>query len=82
MIGNRLLGVSAIVEPTGPVTGFDMSGLVRRLADASTDERPLPTERLFPNALVGISFTGEKQMKTSRNSESVQKDPAETTLIK
>jgi hypothetical protein len=31
MIGNRLLSVSAIVEPTGPVTGFDMSGLVRRL---------------------------------------------------
>jgi len=31
MIGNRLLGVSAIAEPTGAVTGFDMSGLVRRL---------------------------------------------------
>lgn len=31
MVGNRLLGVSAISELTGAVTGFDMSGLVRRL---------------------------------------------------
>jgi hypothetical protein len=31
MMRNRLLGVSAISEPTGAVTGFDMSGLVRRL---------------------------------------------------
>ena len=33
MVGNRLLGVSAIMDPdpNGPVTGFDMGGLVRRL---------------------------------------------------
>ena len=31
LITNRLLGVSAVMTPTGPVTGFDMGGLVRRL---------------------------------------------------
>jgi hypothetical protein len=31
LIANRLLGVSAVMTPTGPVTGFDMGGLVRRL---------------------------------------------------